>query len=290
MVLKIFLKKILLNTLAVIGYLILVRFWMGRRRNKLVILRYHSINDHRRHEVNVKIKLFKQQMEFLRRYYNPLSLRQAVDCLKNKKNIPKKAVVVTFDDGYRDNYTNAYPLLKQLGVPATIFLAVGYIGTDKVLPHDIGDNPLYNRLLSWDEVRKMTADGVDFGSHTLTHANLGRENVNLYNEIEESKKLIEKELNKEVLAISYPFGLLRDFNQQVKQAAYRVGYACGCSAMNGINDKKTDIFELRRIGIEASDNMFTFRAKLNGALNLLMIKDKPIFNNLLNKFNKLLGV
>ena len=60
--------------------------------------------------------------------------------------------------------------------------------------------------------------------------------------------------------------------------------------MNGVNTLQTDVFELRRIGIEASDNMFTFRAKLNGALDVLMIKDKPIFNKLLNIFNRLIGV
>lgn len=290
MALKIFLKKILLIILAIVGYLLFIPLWLVNRKRKLVILRYHSINDYRRHEVNVKVKTFKQQMGFLAKYYKPISLKEAFIYLKNKKDIPKKAVVVTFDDGYEDNYVNAYPMLKQLQIPATIFLIAGYIGTDKILPHDIGDNPLNNRLLSWKEVREMTQDGVEFGSHTLSHMNLTRRDLDINSEILESKRIIEKELDKEVWAISYPYGLLKDFNHEVKQAVRQVGYSCGCSAMNGVNDTQTDIFELRRIGIEASDNMFTFRAKLNGALDLLVIKDKPVFNRLLNIFNKVIGV
>lgn len=225
-------------------------------------------------------------MEFLAKYYKPISLIEAVEALKR---LPENAVAVTFDDGYKDNHTHAYPVVRQLNIPVTIFLTAAYIGTEKLLPHDIGENPLHNRLLSWDEIREMKRGGIEFGSHTLSHANLGREDTHTQEEIRESKRLIEKESGSNIRAISYPFGLIGDFNPQVKAAAYAAGYICGCSAMNGVNNSKTDIFELRRIGIEASDNMFTFRAKLNGALDLLMIKDTLIFNRLLKRFNRLIG-
>lgn len=289
--LKVLIKKILLIVLALLGYLLFIPFWPGCRNKKIAILRYHTVNNYRRHEVNVKVTAFGKQIEFLFKYYHTISLKEALNLLRNKKeDMPKKAVVVTFDDGYRDNFSHAYPILKELKIPAMIFLTAGYIGTNKILPHDLGDNPLYNYLLSWNEVREMMRGGIEFGSHTLSHTNLGKENIDLNQEVRLSKRIIEEEINKEVWAISYPFGLLKDFNQEVKQAAIEVGYACGCSAMNGVNDAKTDIFELRRIGIEASDNMFTFRAKLNGALDLLIIKDMPLFNRLLHIFNKVMGV
>lgn len=288
--LKILLKKFLLIILAIFGNILLLPAWSRGKKNKLLVLRYHSVNDYRKHEVNVRINTFRKQMEFLARCYQPVSLKEAVEDLKEKRQLPDNAVVVTFDDGYKDNYTNVYPILKKLNIPATIFLVVGYVGTDKILPHDIGDCPENNYLLSWDQVKKMAQDGFDFGSHTTSHVNLGKCNIDLKNEISASKKIIERELERGVWAISYPFGLITDFSSAVKQMASEAGYSCGCSAMNGVNDSGTDIFELRRIGIEASDNMFTFRSKLNGALDLLILKDKPIFNKLLSIFNRLIGV
>jgi peptidoglycan/xylan/chitin deacetylase (PgdA/CDA1 family) len=288
--LKKILKRVILVLLAIAGYIFLVPFWFGKRKNKLVILRYHSISNHRRHEVNVKVEVFRKQMEYLAKNYRPVSLQKAVEYLKSDKCLPENSVVISLDDGYKDNYFNAWPIFKQLNIPATVFLTAGYVGTDKILAHDIPDNPFYNYLLSWDEVRQMSRNGIEFGSHTKNHANLGMDGVDIKNEIEESKKLIEKELKKNVWAISYPFGLIRDFNKEAKQIAMQAGYTCGCSAMNGANDANSDLFELRRIGIEASDNMFTFRAKLNGALDLLVIKDMPFFNKLLRLFNKLISV
>ena len=290
MVLKILIKKMALVILAVVGYIILLPLWPGRRRNKLVIIRYHSVGDFRRHEVNVKIPAFRKQMGFLSKYHKLFPLKDAVGLLKCKAVIPKRAIVVTFDDGYKDNYTNAYPMLKRYKIPAEIFLTAGYIGADMILPHDLYDNPAHNNFLSWDEVREMAQGGIGFGSHTINHANLGKIDVDVESEIIESKRIIEKELGKKVWAISYPFGLVTDFSDRVKKVAVQAGYTCGCSAMNGVNDYNSDMFELRRIGIEGSDNMFTFRAKLNGALDLLEIKDWPVFNRLLRFFNRLIGV
>lgn len=286
---KIIIKKIFLIILAAAGYIMLLPFWPNIRKNKLVILRYHSVSDLRRHEVNVKVANFRKQMRLLRSGYRLISLKEALNLIRERSSFPKNTVAVTFDDGYRDNYTNALSIIREFNIPVTIFLISGYIGTDRILPHDAGDEPGHNYLLSWEDVKVMQKEGIEFGSHTLNHANLGQGRY-IDDEIVESKKVIDKELDTETLAISYPFGLLKDFNQRVKDKSREAGYTCGCSAMNGTNDYRTDAFELKRIGIEASDNMFTFRAKLNGALDLLIVKDKPLFNGLLNVFNRLIGV
>ncbi|MBU1869066.1 MAG: polysaccharide deacetylase family protein [Candidatus Omnitrophica bacterium] len=283
-------KKIALVVLAAIGYICLLPLWPGRRKNKLMIIRYHSVGDFRRHEVNVKASAFRKQMRFLNKYLKPISLESALHLLRGKLPIPTRAVVVTFDDGYKDNYINAYPVLKSQGIPATIFLTAGYIGSGKILPHDKGDNPAYNQFLAWYEVKQMASAGIEFGSHTINHANLGSGRFDIQSEIEDSKKIIEKELGAKVRAISYPFGLITDFGEEAKRISVKSGYACGCSAMNGVNDFNSDMFELRRIGIEGSDNMFTFRAKLNGALDLLEIKDWPVFIKILNMCNRMIGV
>jgi peptidoglycan/xylan/chitin deacetylase (PgdA/CDA1 family) len=229
-------------------------------------------------------------MQYVSKHYSPLTFRDAVENLIAKKKSPDKAVVISFDDGYRDNYIVAYPLLKRLNIPAIIFLTAGYIGTEKLLPHDVTDNPDYNRLLSWEEVKKMSCGGIEFGSHTLQHADLGARAYDVSRELKESKEVIERKLNVPVYAISYPYGLSHNFNAKIKEMTKNSGYLCGVSAMNGINAIATDVYELRRIGIESSDTLFTFRAKLNGALDVLIIKDKPPFCWMLRLMNRMIGV
>jgi len=285
--LKIILKRVLLIILALVGYLSL---WRYRGKDNLLILRYHSVGDKRRHEVNVKMWAFKEQMRYLVKNYSIMPLKGAINALYGKEGVKKCTVVITFDDGYRDNYYQAFGVLRNLAIPATIFLVAEYIGTDRILSHDAYDNPENNRLLSWGQVREMAKAGIDFGSHTLSHANLACLGIAKEREIQESKRIIEKELKKEVWAISYPFGLINNFDLEAKEIVKRAGYLCGLTAMNGVNNEKTDIFALRRIGIEASDNMFTFKAKLNVALDLLTIKDRPLFKKALDLFNRLIGV
>ncbi len=111
--------------------------YLKRRASPTVqILIYHRIND----EYDpffpaTPVQQFQQQMEFLAERYRLLSLAEAVDRLRAKE-VPANAVVITFDDGYRDNYLNAFPILKKLSIPATVFLATGAIGSGKMLWHD----------------------------------------------------------------------------------------------------------------------------------------------------------
>jgi hypothetical protein len=151
LILKVLSKRIALTFFAFTGYLLGLSLWQKflKRKNAVRILRYHSISDSRRHEVNVKCCDFRRQMEHLAKFYNPISVRGFIEARANKNDLPQKSVVVTFDDGYRDNFYNAYPILKSLNIPAMIFLTAGYIGTNKILPHDIFDNPEYNYLLLW---------------------------------------------------------------------------------------------------------------------------------------------
>jgi peptidoglycan/xylan/chitin deacetylase (PgdA/CDA1 family) len=289
--LKINVKRISLISLSLLGYILLLPLWRKFRKDFILVLRYHSISEFRRHEVNVKPEIFERQMEYLAKNFKAISLTEFIDFLNNGKEIPPKVVFITFDDGYKDNFINAYPALKKLNLPATIFLSVGYIGTAKILPHDRNDEYMHNRLLNWQEAKQMSSNRISFGSHSLNHANLGKIFPDeLREEIEESKKMIENKLEQEVLAISYPFGLISDFNTRVIEGTKQAGYTCGFTAMYGVNTEKTDLFRLRRIGIEASDNMFTFRAKLNGALDLLMLKETRIVQIAVRAANRILGV
>jgi peptidoglycan/xylan/chitin deacetylase (PgdA/CDA1 family) len=294
MKLKIVIKKIILTILAFLGY---GTWYSGKkllrryRRPEVRILRFHSVSDFRRHETNVKVDEFRRQMKFIREHYHPLSLDCFMDSLLEQRELPPKAVVVTFDDGYRENFLHAYPVLQEFEIPATFFLLSDFVGTAKILPHDREDSFRYNYLLSWDEVREMQKQGMGFGSHGSTHIRLkGETPGEIEKEFRSSKAKIEKETGRKVRFISYPFGTRGDFSEESKRFAATSGYQSGYTAIYGSNNLNSDPYELRRIGIEAGDNGFTFRAKLNGALDILLLKETRAGMALIRILNFILGV
>lgn len=95
---------------------------------------YHSVSDSFESDLSVTVRQFEQQMVYLSENFNVISLEKAVEYIKNGDIPEKNSIVITFDDGYKDNYCNAYPILKKLKLPATIFLLVSYIGTSSKWP------------------------------------------------------------------------------------------------------------------------------------------------------------
>ena len=121
--------------MAMLIYLLKIR----NQRNRYRILVYHRVNDQRHVDnpvaksMSVRVAHFERQMKFLNKYFNVMSVDCLADVLEQKKPLPKRALAITFDDGYRDNYMYAFPLLKKYQFPATIFLTTGMIGTQKGL-------------------------------------------------------------------------------------------------------------------------------------------------------------
>jgi peptidoglycan/xylan/chitin deacetylase (PgdA/CDA1 family) len=131
------LKKVICPLLFYSGYF---NYKLNRMKNKAVILMYHRVT---KDEQNIAVTKdnFELQMKYIKKKMNPVTLMDIVEWIKNGKPIPPKAIAITFDDGYEDNYTNAYPILKTLSIPATIFLTTGYIETSKIF--------------WWDKVREI---------------------------------------------------------------------------------------------------------------------------------------
>ena len=222
------------------------------------VLMYHYINNEEplRSRLGVSPESFERQMRFLReRKYNIVSLEELADLIKNKEKIPFKTVAITFDDGYLDNYTHAYPVLKKYNIPATIFVVINRIG--KHLGND--------DYMSWSQIRELSESGlITIGSHSMNHPNLSEINLEeqLKEEIFESKKILEKELNKEVAFFSYPFG-----GRSLE--ARRIVSLSGYKAAVGTNFPKgspgDDIYALKRLRIsENCRNMFIFWVETSG--------------------------
>ncbi len=247
------------------------------------ILYYHSVNPYRKYETNVVPEEFEKQMRFLSENYTVISLREAVDRIGGNA-VAGNEVVVTFDDGYRDNYIYACGYLEKYRVPATIFLTAGYVGTEKILPHDRNDDPEHNRILRWEDIKKMEGSLISFGAHSYTHCHLSSlPREMLEEEIGLSYKILKERLQQEEFPFSYPYGTGLDFNAEVRELVKKTGYFCACSAVYGVNAGDAGIYELRRIGIDSSDSIFTFRAKLNGRLDTMAFKDRDGVKRLIRR-------
>lgn len=229
------------------------------------ILMYHHIDEEGgRSSLSVSPENFRRQMRFLsQRNYNVISLTEFVHARRKLEKLPRNTVVITFDDGYADNYFCAFSVLKQYNLTATIFVIVDAIG-------EAG-------YLSYAQLKEMNAQGsIEIGSHTLSGAYLpGRDTRELKREIGSSKRILDGKLNKPVVLFCYPLG---GFTAEIQEIVRRSGYLAACSTNRGytqtyLND---DIFALKRIKItDAPFNLFVFWAKLSGYYNLFRSVKKP---------------
>lgn len=280
-------------------------------KSQIIVMMYHRVgpmNDkwifHPVHQ-----KIFEEQLKYLiSNNFEMISLNNLSEMIL-KGSIPKKAAVITFDDGYKDNYEFAFPILKKYGAPATIFLSTGPIDQKKlfwndevsyVLSHadmesiDIRDIGTYQissnedkagacfsvveklkkmenskkesaienlinstgvnipdklgkqNILSWNEIKKMDKNGIDFGGHTVNHPILTNIPIDEAKwEIRESKNRIEEVLGYPVTTFSYPNG---DFNNDISSLVKNSGFNCSVSVNPGVvNNSVNELYQINRI-------------------------------------------
>jgi peptidoglycan/xylan/chitin deacetylase (PgdA/CDA1 family) len=237
------------------------------------ILCYHSISERPANPYAVSTQDFVRQMQFLAQRFTIISVDQLLDLLQAGKSIPPRTVAVTVDDGFKDAYTNAYPILTRFAVPATVFLPVDLIGAS---PFERTTSKFpQSDFLSWDQVREMSQNGIAFGSHTLTHVSLARLTLQQARyQLESSKARLEAEIGKPVPGFSYPYGTVRDFNLEIEQLVADAGYSWAVTGIHGVNNHKTDLFALRRIKVERDDGMFVFEKAARGSMDPWILVDR----------------
>ena len=227
------------------------------------ILMYHEITDERPEEMHAVSKAeFSNQMRWLRQSgYHTVQL---ADWLAQRSGagprLDANSVVITFDDGYLDNYTNAWPILAENGLGGAIFLVAGRMGlTSNWRPGAFGQTP----LLSWAAAREMALDGISFGSHTLSHADLSTLAPSAAaRELHDARQQIEQALGQPVLNLAYPYGR---FTPAIKDIVRRAGYRAACSCPTGyVGATNADPYDLRRITVLAGDQLSDFVAKVQG--------------------------
>lgn len=238
-------KRIFLNGLIVIA--IVLSIFAGyveiKSSSVVPVLMYHSFNaEESRLIPHVDPKIFKKQMKFFaKNNYNVINPDKAIAYMTKKEKMPPKTVLITADDGYLNFYENAYPVLKEYNLPATIFIVIDKIG-----------QPGY---LDWKELREMSDSGlVTIGSHTKSHPWLPSASVDeekLHDELAVSKEVLEKGLGKSVDYICYPNG---GFNDMVKEAAKKYGYKGAFTTNPDKHGPIDNIYEIKRLKMSSSSN------------------------------------
>jgi peptidoglycan/xylan/chitin deacetylase (PgdA/CDA1 family) len=260
-------------------------------------------------------KIFAEQLEYLTKRYNLVHLSQLAECVVSRRRQPSRLAAITIDDGYRDAYEIAYPLLRRFGAPATLFVPTdfvdrrGWIWTDKArflarravsqrltvriggqeapldldspssrreaaervnaalkrLPEEVKEEAI-ERLaravgvelpptppdefgpIAWAEAREMQANGIEIGSHTMTHpilTRVGDERLRL--ELRESKSRLEEALKRRIEQFCYPNG---DYDERVRSEVALAGYSVAVTCVGGLNKRGSDPLALRRIPAE----------------------------------------
>lgn len=291
------------------------------------ILLYHRVNPAEDRLFSAtSVRVFDAQMRHLAANFRVLPLVEIVQRIQQGKALEPLTIAITFDDGYQDNYVYAHPVLKKYQLPATVFVAVGFTGSNRLMwndrlawairnatqkkfsalvagqeqefsleseadkfaslnviledlktcPDDQKEKMLdhliaslcvrparQDRLmLDWEELRIMAREGWDVGSHTVSHPILTRIALpQAADELKNSKRLIEQELQRPASLLAYPNGKRSDYSHDIKLAAKDAGYLAAVTTLRGVNWEVPDFYELRRWSVW-EDHLPTLACKL----------------------------
>ncbi len=220
---------------------------------RVPILLYHCVVEELAEDDDPRMLVtadrFSEHMQALKDHgYDTITYDEYMDCIKRGTHLPEKPIIINFDDGYENNYTYAFPILKQNDMKATIFTMAGYVGeTTTKYPH-----------FTWEQALEMEQSGfIDIESHTMTHPMLSELSYEetLW-EMRMSKYLIEKNLGKECKYMAYPFGVHNEWIDNLGAAA---GYELMCVVGDtGSNGSDSDLYAIRRLTVSQDMDALAF--------------------------------
>lgn len=261
--------EIILVILSVIVFCHIVHFLIFMFTFQPVLM-YHRVDDRLRpneiryinhknkkldlDQMKMKVSDFKAQMTYLKK-----KGYQTVHELTGHR----KQVIITFDDGYEDNYLNAYPILKELGFHGIFFVTTNYISNQLLMEVDKDDELAYNKMMTYDELKEMISGHMVIGSHTKSHFWLtGLDETLLNDEIVQSKKLLEEKLGTHIETFAYPAGMYDQNTLDTVKKTYKSAYVT--SRGSDLKLFQKDPYQIERETISRDDSMLMFKLKVWG--------------------------
>jgi len=233
-----------------------------RSKSGLRVLMYHKLSLNTNDNLTVSVDMLEKQLLYLKEEnYHPITVQQLIEYQYQKAKLPKKPILLTFDDGYENNYTYLYPLLKKHALKATIFLPVAYLGS--LNEWDEGDDPIMNV----EKLKQIDSSLIELGLHSFIHRSY-REltKAELIDDINQCKSILMENSIPYVPAITYPYGdypreqkRYEQFKETLLNNEIRLGFRIG----NRINKiPVADPFCIQRIDIKGTDSFSRFKLKI----------------------------
>jgi peptidoglycan/xylan/chitin deacetylase (PgdA/CDA1 family) len=229
---------------------------------RLPVLLYHHVGPLRPGTfatLTVSPQKFRSQVEWLfRNGYQAITARDWWRCCSEGKELPKKPVLLTFDDGYEDLAEFAFPILKQHGFGATVFIVTSQIGGTNAWDQNNGSAAAHD-LLNAEDILYWTRDGIEFGSHSVTHPDMTALSEQALDvEAGASSRELSAVLGQEVCSFAYPYGRM---NAVVREAVNR-NYRLAFTTEAGMNHLGSDLFSLKRTMVQSSDSLLDLRLRV----------------------------
>jgi peptidoglycan/xylan/chitin deacetylase (PgdA/CDA1 family) len=229
------------------------------------ILMYHSISQlasAKFRSFAVSPIAFAEQMSFLQEQgYTPVTATHYIKARTDDgTKLPERPVVITFDDGFADFYTDALPALQRYGFTATLYVTTAFVGeTSRWLRRE---GEATRPMLTWQQLTEVEQAGIECGGHTHTHPQLDTlSKAAAQHEITHCKEMLEQHLGHEIKSFAYPFGY---YTAQVRQQVAETGYSSACAVKHTMSSDATDVLALTRFMVAADTSIQAFAHLLAG--------------------------
>ncbi|MCX6715034.1 MAG: polysaccharide deacetylase family protein [Candidatus Uhrbacteria bacterium] len=253
------------------------RVFFERGAESVLILTYHSVGVHpvARPDLTIHPAVFEKQLAYLQKHYHSISLDVLAQAITEGFHVlPKKNgrrfVAISFDDGYEDNYTVAFPLLVRYQIPATFNITTGFIEHTRAMSAECQDAMFPEQsTMSWKQIEEMAQNPLcHFGAHTVTHPRMSQVDLEqARQEMMESKSALEKRLHRPIHTFAFPFGSKKDFNEGLVELAKQSGFTCVLSTVPGMNTVQSSRSYLKRI--DPTTTIYRFKARLSMGYTLV---------------------
>ncbi|WP_338994595.1 polysaccharide deacetylase family protein [Fusobacterium animalis] len=247
--------------------------YVNKKKYDVPVIMYHRVINNPENEgvygTYIYEDMFKKHLQYLKdKNYTVITFKD-LDKIgwRNRFEKGRKYIILTFDDGYKDNYDLAFPILKEFNFKATIFL----MGSLTYNEWDVkaGGERKFS-LMSVEMIKEMQDYGIEFGAHTFNHPKINTlSNEEIEHQIVDVKKPLEEKIGKEIITFAYPYGILNDY---AKEMAKKAGYTFALATDSGSVCLSDDLYQIRRIAIFPNTNLFSFKRKVAGNYNFIKIK------------------